>query len=98
MFNVIDGLGLAVLAPVASLVLASAALGDLAEDRTLVYVWLRPPARGRMATGALAAALAAALPVVIVPLLISDLIGGARSQLVAATLASATVAVVGYVT
>src|SRR4029079_18793318 len=37
LFRVIDTLGLAVVAPVTALVLASAALGDLAEDRTLVY-------------------------------------------------------------
>ena len=40
----IDNFGLALLAPVATLVFASAALGDPNEDGTLVYLWLRPGA------------------------------------------------------
>jgi ABC-2 type transport system permease protein len=98
MYDVIDGLGLAVLAPITALVLASAALGDLAEDRTLVYVWLRPVPRWQLVTGALAATLAAALPFVLVPLLLADLIGGADGSLTAGTVVGSVVAVVGYAT
>lgn len=58
---VLFGLMLAV--PVSALVFASAALGDLVEDQTLVYLWLRPIARWRVAVAAFAAALTAALPV-----------------------------------
>jgi ABC-2 type transport system permease protein len=96
MHDIIDGLGLAVLAPVTSLVLASAALGDLAEDRTLVYVWLRPLARWKMALGALAASLAVSLPFVLVPLIAAVLIGGTGGDLLVATIAGAVVAVTGY--
>jgi ABC-2 type transport system permease protein len=94
--DVIDGLGLAVLAPVTALVLASAALGDLAEDRTLVYVWLRPLPRWKLAAGAFAATLAVAMPFVLVPLIATDLIGGASSKLLLGTVVSATIAVAGY--
>jgi ABC-2 type transport system permease protein len=97
-FDVIDGLGLAVLAPVTSLVLASAALGDLAEDRTLVYVWLRPLARWKLALGALGATLAVSLPFVLVPLTAAVVIGTGRAsgELLAATVVGTVVAVVGY--
>ena len=40
-----DSYGLSLLIPVVALVFASAALGYLAEDGTLVYLWLRPLAR-----------------------------------------------------
>jgi ABC-2 type transport system permease protein len=96
MFDVIDGLGLGVLAPVTSLVLASAALGDLAEDRTLVYVWLRPLARWKLALGALLATLAVALPFVIVPLMIATLVGDGGGDLLGAAVVSGAFAVIGY--
>jgi ABC-2 type transport system permease protein len=96
LFRVIDTLGLAVVAPVTALVLASAALGDLAEDRTLVYVWLRPLARWRFALGAYFATLVAALPFVLVPLIAASVIGGGGGKLLGATVASALVAVTGY--
>ncbi len=98
MFAIIDGFGLAVLAPVTALVFASAALGDLAEDRTLVYVWLRPIARWRLTLGALGATFAVALPFVLVPLVISTFVGGANGDLKVATVVGATVAVAGYAT
>jgi ABC-2 type transport system permease protein len=96
MYDLIDGLGLAVLAPVAALVLASAALGDLAEDRTLVYVWLHPVQRAQLVLGALAATLTVGLPFVLVPLALSVAVGRGGGELLGATLASATLAVVGY--
>jgi ABC-2 type transport system permease protein len=96
MFDVIDHLGLAVLAPISALVLASAALGDLAEDRTLVYVWLRPVDRWRMTLGAFGATLCAALPFVLVPLAVAVAISGVGNGLLLASLASAAIAVAGY--
>ncbi|MXW41961.1 MAG: hypothetical protein F4138_07480 [Acidimicrobiia bacterium] len=47
--------GINVLVPFMALSLGSAALGDLVEDRTLVYVWLRPVPRYTIATAAVAA-------------------------------------------
>ena len=41
----IDAFGLSLLVPVTTLVFASAALGDPADDGTLVYLWLRPVPR-----------------------------------------------------
>lgn len=96
MFDVIDHLGLGVIAPVTALVFASAALGDLVDDRTLVYVWLRPVERWRIAAGALAACLCSALPFVLAPLVLAVVVSGVGGSLLGATLASATLAVVGY--
>ena len=95
-FEVIDDLGIGVLAPVAALVLASAALGDLTEDRTLVYVWMRPVERTKLVLGALAATLTVTLPFVVLPLLVATVVGGAGSDLLGPTLVGATLAVVGY--
>ena len=50
--DLVNGYGLSVLAPVVSLVFAAAALGDMNEDNTLVYVWLRPVPRETIAGAA----------------------------------------------
>lgn len=59
----IDNFGLMLAVPVSALVFASAAFGDLVEDQTLVYLWLRPIARWRLAVAAFAAAATVAAPV-----------------------------------
>jgi ABC-2 type transport system permease protein len=87
---------LGVLAPVTALVFASAALGDPAEDRTLVYVWLTPVARWRMTAAAMAAALAAALPVAVVPAVLAATLASVGGGLVVGTAVSMTMAVLGY--
>src|SRR5262245_14642643 len=51
--DLVNGFGLTVYVPVVTLVFASAALGDPAEDGSLVYLWLRPVARWRIVAGAL---------------------------------------------
>lgn len=88
--------GLAVVAPVATLVFAAASLGELHEDGTLVYIWLRPVARWRIVAAALASTLTIALPVVVVPMAISAGLTGAGPDLVGATVAACTLAVLGY--
>jgi ABC-2 type transport system permease protein len=65
--DLVQGPALGFLVPVISLIFAVAVLGDLAEDRTLVYVWLRPIARPRLAVSAFAAALTAVLPLTVIP-------------------------------
>ena len=61
-------LGLAVLLPIGALILASAALSDLRDDKTLVYLWLRPMDRLPVVVGAYLAALTISLPLTVVPL------------------------------
>ncbi len=93
--DLIAGLGLSVVAPVATLVVASAALGDLRDDKTLVYLWLRPISRLSIALGAVMASLAVALPLVVVPIVVSAVLSGV-GDLLAASLLAATMAVVAY--
>ena len=50
--RLIATLGFAVVVPIISLVFGTAAIGDLREDKTLVYLWLRPLDRWPIALGA----------------------------------------------
>ncbi len=93
--GLIAGLGLSVVAPVATLVVASAALGDLRDDKTLVYLWLRPISRLAIALGAVMASLAVALPLVVVPILVSAVLSGV-GDLVGGALLASTMAVIAY--
>jgi ABC-2 type transport system permease protein len=93
----INAFGLYLLVPVATLVFASAALGDPTEDGSLVYLWLRPVARWKIVAAAAASSFTVTWPVVIVPLTISAALTRAGSSLVVGTLAATTVSMVGYV-
>jgi ABC-2 type transport system permease protein len=95
-FRVVDGYGLSVLVPVVSLVFASAALGDPAEDRTLVYLWLRPVPRWQLALAASGAALTIAVPIAVVPVVIAAAVSGVGARLVFGTAAGALLAAVAY--
>jgi ABC-2 type transport system permease protein len=92
----VAGLGLALIAPVVALVIASSVLGDPSEDGTLVYVWLRPVPRWQIAVAAVAAAITVSVPVVVVPMTISAALTNAPSALVGATVASCVVATLAY--
>ena len=95
-YEFIDGFGLGLLVPLAALVFASAALGDPAEDSTLVYLWLRPVPRTTIAVAAWAASvLAAGLLGVIATGLVA---AAARvgSDLVVGALAAAALATAAY--
>lgn len=92
----VNGVGLSVLVPVVALVFASASLGDLVDDATLVYLWLRPIPRWQLATAAYASALCVTLPLTVVPLCVGAALAGARSDVLWGTAASVTVGVVAY--
>ncbi|MBA2608269.1 MAG: hypothetical protein H0U92_04995 [Actinobacteria bacterium] len=94
--DMIDGYGLGVLAPVVSLVLASAALGDLVDDRTLVYLWLRPVARWQISVGAALASIGTALPLVVVPVTLAAFVGSGDGTVIAAAASASAVATLGY--
>ena len=94
--RLIDAYGLSLFAPVVSLVFAAAALGDPAEDGTLVYLWLRPVRRASIVTAAFAASYSVALPVTVVPLVLAALLSSGDPELVAGTLVSSAVAVTAY--
>ena len=62
-----DGFGLIVIVPIVSLVFAAAALGDVRDDGTLVYLWLRPLGRAPLVIAAAAAAVTVSLPLCVAP-------------------------------
>lgn len=94
--RLIAGLGLAGVVPVVSLVFGGAALGDLRDDKTLVYLWLRPMDRWPIVVGAALAAFTLAAPISIVPLLATAALTGVGGDIVGATFASVLVGVVAY--
>jgi ABC-2 type transport system permease protein len=94
--QIISNLGLGVLIPVVALVFASASLGDLREDRTLVYLWLRPMDRWPVVVAAAAASVTIAAPLTLVPTALGAALTGAGGTLVVAAVASGLLAVVTY--
>jgi ABC-2 type transport system permease protein len=95
--RLVDQYGLQLLAPVASLVFASSVLGDLVDDRTLVYLWNRPISRMQIATAASAASATICLPLVVVPMAIAASLSGGGGELVLGTAIACSIAVLGYV-
>jgi ABC-2 type transport system permease protein len=67
--NFVNEFGLALVLPVATLVFASASFGDLVDDQTLVYLWLRDIPRWRLAASAMLSTLTIVIPLVAVPLI-----------------------------
>jgi ABC-2 type transport system permease protein len=92
-----DTMALTVLAPIVSLVFGTAALGDLVDDGTLVYLWARPQRRSSLALGAWAAALTYALPLAVVPTLAAVLLIAPGGSTVAGAVVATAVATVAYV-
>jgi len=94
--DMIDGYGLQVFAPVVGLVLASAALGDFVDDRTLVYLWLRPVPRWQISFGAALASVGTALPIVVIPMALAAALGSSDAKVILGAAAASAVATIGY--
>jgi len=94
--RLISDLGFTTLVPIVALVFASAALGDMREDSTLVYLWLRPMDRWPIVVGAWLAAVTVSLPITLVPLIVSSIAVDGGSDLVGATALAGTVGVLAY--
>lgn len=92
----IDNFGLTLVVPITTLVFASAALGDFIDDGTMVYLWLRPVRRFKLALAAAAASLTVVLPLVVTPLAIAAAVVGAGSDLVVGTILASVVGIVAY--
>jgi ABC-2 type transport system permease protein len=87
---------LSTLVPVAVLVFGAATLGDLVDDGTLVYLWLRPvPARVHV-LAAWAATVTITLPLVGGPLLLATALIEADGPLLAATVLGVLVGISAY--
>ena len=94
--RLISDLGFTTLVPIVSLVFASAALGDMREDGTLVYLWLRPMDRWPVVVGAWSASITVSLPLTLVPLLVSSIVVDGGNDLIGATALAGGVGVVAY--
>lgn len=88
--------GMTLLAGVGSLMVAAAVLGTLAEDSTLVYVWLRPIARWKLAVVAWLAAVAIVLPLATTSLLFGGALAGATANATMGGVAGVVLAVSAY--
>jgi len=93
---VIANLGFAVVVPVVCLVFAGGSLGDLREDKTLVYLWLRPMDRWPIVVGAVLASLTIAAPIVLPTVVIAAVLTGVGGGLVGATFVATIVGLVAY--
>lgn len=84
----ISQFGLVLLVPVVALVVSSATLGQLVENRTLVYLWLRPVAAWKIAAAAIVAGLVVVIPVVVTPVAVIGAVLGDSSDVIGAAVAA----------
>ncbi len=94
--EVMSNLGFTIVVPIVALVFGSAAFGDLREDGTLVYLWLRPMDRWPIVVGAWLASATVSLPVTLAPLTVAALIVDVGSELVWATVLACVVGNLAY--
>jgi ABC-2 type transport system permease protein len=90
--DVVSSYGLGILVPFAALWLGTSAIGDLVDDRLLVYLWLKPVARWQLPAAAVLATVSVVLPLTAVPLAASALVAGAGDVAPAAFLAASLAA------
>jgi ABC-2 type transport system permease protein len=95
-FGFVQSYGLGLLVPTTALVFAAAALGDPAEDGTLVYLWLRPIARWKVVVASFAASVSVAIPFAVVPTVIAAGLTRTGRGLPLGALAAASLAVAAY--
>ncbi|HUP84921.1 MAG TPA: hypothetical protein VM143_04550 [Acidimicrobiales bacterium] len=95
-YGFVGGYGLGLLVPVTALVFAAAALGDPAEDGTLVYLWHRPIARWRIVAASAGAAVCIALPFAVLPTVVAAAMTGEGRALIVGAAVSSMLAVAAY--
>ena len=66
--------GLSIVLPFGALLVAADTFGDLRDERTLVYLWLRPVRASSATAGAAGAALTVVVVLLVVPLIVAGLI------------------------
>lgn len=87
--------GLIIYVPLVVLVISTATLGTLVEEKTLVYFWMRPIGRWQIAVAALAAGLLVLLPLILIPMGILAAIVGDSTD-VTGMLVASLVGIAGY--
>jgi ABC-2 type transport system permease protein len=93
--DAVSSYGLAILVPLATLWLGAASVGDLVEDRLLVYLWLKPVARWQLPAAAILATATVVLPLTALPLVLSAVIAGS-AHVAWATALGAPLAALAY--
>jgi ABC-2 type transport system permease protein len=91
----VSSYGLGILVPLAALWFGTSAIGDLVEDRLLVYLWLKPVPRWQLPAAAVLATVTVVVPLAVLPLATSALIAGA-SDVASAALLAASLAALAY--
>ncbi len=86
--DAIAAYGLALVVPLATLWLGTSAVGDLVEDRLLVYIWLKPVPRWQLPAAAILATASVLLPLTALPVAATALAAGAVEVAPAALLAA----------
>ena len=89
------GYGLGIVVPLATAWLATSSVGDLVEDRLLVYLWLKPVPRWQLPAAAVLATVTIVVPLVAVPLVVAAIVAGA-SKLIGALLLACVLATFAY--
>lgn len=89
----LENFGLRIFVPLVGVVVSTAVLGNMLEERNLVYFWLRPLARWKIAVAAWMAAIVVLLPLVLVPLGVLAAIVGDMTDVRAMLIASAVGAI-----
>ncbi|PSO46190.1 MAG: hypothetical protein BRC32_07000 [Actinobacteria bacterium QS_8_72_14] len=92
----LNRVGVDLLVPLLTLVVAASALGDLDADGSLVYLWLRPVPRWQLAVGALGAVGTIAVPAVMVPIALAALVAGLGAVSGAVTAATGAATALAY--
>lgn len=88
--------GVSLFTPVVALVFGSGVLGDLVEDRSLVYLWLPPVPRWVIAIAAWGATMTVCVPFGVVMLVVMAIATGGGSDLVIGTAWASIVVTVAY--
>jgi hypothetical protein len=91
----VSAYGLGILVPLATLWLGTSAIGDLVEDRLLVYLALKPVPRWQLPGAAALATVSVVAPLTAAPLAASALVAGA-AEVAPAALAAAVLATLAY--
>jgi ABC-2 type transport system permease protein len=93
--DAVSSYGLGIVVPLAALWLGTSAIGDLVEDRLLVYLWLKPVPRWQLPAAAVLATVTVVGPLAVLPVAASALIAGA-SDVAWAALLAASLAALAY--
>jgi ABC-2 type transport system permease protein len=94
--NFVNAFGLALVLPVSTLVFASASFGDLVDDQTLVYLWLRDLPRWRLAASAILSTLTIVIPLVALPLVVTAIAAQLDRDAVLGSIIATIVGAVAY--